>query len=123
MGQEAAFSGSFGMRCVIDGTTDISSSDGREERVGNEQVYNTLTDTGGRPSCPIRPMPNVCDAEHTDGQVHALCRWEAPEGVSIKVEEESETKDESIADEDSMFPLANPSPTYPISAKITTLQN
>ena len=36
MGQEAASGDSFGMRCVIDGIADISSSDGGEERAGSE---------------------------------------------------------------------------------------
>ena len=41
-----------------------------------KQVYNTLVDTGGRPSRPIRPVPDVYDAEYTDERVHALCHWE-----------------------------------------------
>ena len=36
MGQKAASSGSFGMRCVTDRIADISSSDGGEERAGSE---------------------------------------------------------------------------------------
>ena len=42
-----------------------------------KQVYTTLVDTGGRPTRPIRPVPDVYDAEHTDEHVHALCHWEA----------------------------------------------
>ena len=41
-----------------------------------KQVYTTLVDTGGRPSRPVRPVPDVYDAEHTDQHVHALCHWE-----------------------------------------------
>ena len=41
-----------------------------------KQVYTTLVDTGGRPTRPIRPVPDVYDAEHTDKHVHALCHWE-----------------------------------------------
>ena len=41
-----------------------------------KKVYNTLMDTGGRPSRPIRLVPDVYDAEHTDRHVHALCHWE-----------------------------------------------
>ena len=41
-----------------------------------KQVYTTLVDTGGRPTRPIRPVPNVYDAEYTDEHVHALCHWE-----------------------------------------------
>ena len=41
-----------------------------------KQVYNTLMDTGGRPSRPIRPVPDIHDGEHTDEHVHALCHWE-----------------------------------------------
>ena len=41
-----------------------------------KQVYTTLVDTGGRPTRPIRPVPDVYDAEHTDEHVHALCHWE-----------------------------------------------
>ena len=33
-------------------------------------------DTGGRPSRPIRPVPDIHDSEHTDKHVHALCHWE-----------------------------------------------
>ena len=42
-----------------------------------KQVYTTLVDTGGRPTRPIRPVPDVHDAEHTDEHVHALCHWES----------------------------------------------
>ncbi len=49
------------------------------------QVYNTLMDTGGRPSRPIRPVPDVYDAEHTDEHIHALCHWE---GECSQFEEE-----------------------------------
>ena len=41
-----------------------------------KKVYNTLMDTGGRPSRRIRPVPDIRDAEHTDEHVHALCHWE-----------------------------------------------
>ena len=41
-----------------------------------KQVYITLVDTGGRPTRPIRPVPDVYDAEHTDEHVHAFCHWE-----------------------------------------------
>ena len=41
-----------------------------------KQVYTTLVDTGGRPTRPIRPVPDVYDAEHTDEDLHVLCHWE-----------------------------------------------
>ncbi len=41
-----------------------------------KKVYNTLMDTGGRPSRRIRPVPDIHDAEHTDKHVHALCHWQ-----------------------------------------------
>ena len=41
-----------------------------------KQVYSTLVDTGGRPTRPIRPVPDVYDAEHTDEDLHVLCHWE-----------------------------------------------
>ena len=49
-----------------------------EERseLAAKRVYTTLVDTGGRPSRPIRPVPDIHDAEHTDKHVHALCHWE-----------------------------------------------
>ena len=42
-----------------------------------KQVYNTLMDTGGRSSYPIRPMPDIHDAKCKDEHVHALCHWES----------------------------------------------
>ena len=58
-----------------------------EERTELEvkQVYNTLMDTGGRPSRPIQPVPDIKDSEHTDEHVHALCHWE---GECSQFEEE-----------------------------------
>ena len=59
--------------------TELSTSRRQiEERSELEakQVYTTLVDTGGRPTRPIRPVPDVYDAEHTDEHVHALCHWE-----------------------------------------------
>ena len=50
-----------------------------------KKVYNTLMDTGGRPSRPIQPMPDVYDPEYIDGHVHALCHWE---GECSQFEEE-----------------------------------
>ena len=41
-----------------------------------KQVYNSLVDTGGRPSRPIRSVPNVYNAEHTDEHLHVLCHWQ-----------------------------------------------
>ena len=41
-----------------------------------KKVYNNLMDAGGRPSRPIRPVPDIHDAEHTDKHGHALCHWE-----------------------------------------------
>ena len=41
-----------------------------------KQVYTTLVDTDGRPTRPIRPVPDVYDAEYTDEHVRALCHWE-----------------------------------------------
>ena len=55
-----------------------------------KQVYTTLVDTGGRPTRPIRPVPDVYDAEHTDEHVHALCHWEGE--WSLFEEELSEWK-------------------------------
>ena len=50
-----------------------------------KRVYTTLVDTGGRPSRPIRPVPDVYDAEHTDEHIHTLCHWE---GECSQFEEE-----------------------------------
>ncbi len=33
-------------------------------------------DTGGRPSRPIQPVPDIKDSEYTDKHVHALYHWE-----------------------------------------------
>ena len=41
-----------------------------------KQVYTTLVNTGGRPTRPIRPVPDVYNAEHTDEHIHALYHWE-----------------------------------------------
>ncbi len=41
-----------------------------------KRVYNTLLDTGGRPTRPIQPVPDVHDGEHTDEHLHVLCHWE-----------------------------------------------
>ena len=41
-----------------------------------KRVYNTLVDTGGRPGRPIRPVPDIHNAEHTDEHLHVLCHWE-----------------------------------------------
>ena len=59
--------------------TELSTSRRQmEERSELEakQVYTTLVDTGGRPTRPIRQVPDVYDAEHTDEYVHVLCHWE-----------------------------------------------
>ena len=50
-----------------------------------KQVYTTLVHTGGRPTRPIQPVPDVYDAEHTDEHVHAVCYWE---GECSQFEEE-----------------------------------
>ena len=41
-----------------------------------KRVYTTLVDTGGRLRRPIRPVPDIHDAEHTDEDLHVLCHWE-----------------------------------------------
>lgn len=45
-----------------------------------KRVYNTLRDTGGRPSRPIQPVPDVHDGEHTDEHLRVLCHWEGEHG-------------------------------------------
>ena len=40
------------------------------------RVYITLVDTGGRPTHPIRPLPDIREREHTDEHLHVLCYWE-----------------------------------------------
>lgn len=50
-----------------------------------KRVYTTLVDAGGRPSRPIRPVPDIHDAERTDEHVHALCHWK---GECSQFEEE-----------------------------------
>ncbi len=50
-----------------------------------KRVYTTLVDTGGRPSRPIRPVPDIQDAECKDEHIHALCHWE---GECSQFEEE-----------------------------------
>ena len=50
-----------------------------------KQVYNTLMDTGGRPRRPIRPVPDIHNAEHTDEHLHVVCHWE---GECSQFEEE-----------------------------------
>ena len=46
-----------------------------EERSEMEakQVYKTLMETGGRPSRPIRSVPDIYDTKSTDKHVHVLC--------------------------------------------------
>ena len=41
-----------------------------------KQVYTTLVDTGGRPSHPVRPVPDIQDIEYKDEDLHVLCHWE-----------------------------------------------
>ena len=41
-----------------------------------KRVYTTLVDTGGRPSRPFRPVPDIQDVECKDEHIHALCHWE-----------------------------------------------
>jgi len=43
-------------------------------------VYNTLMDTGRRPTRPIQPVPDVHDGEYTDEYLHVLCYWEGEYG-------------------------------------------
>ena len=64
--------------CATSLTELLTSRRQMEERSELEakQVYTTLVDTGGRPTRPIRPVPDVYDAEYTDEHVHALCHWE-----------------------------------------------
>ncbi len=40
------------------------------------RVYITLVDTGGRPTHPIRPLPDIREREHMDEHLHVLCYWE-----------------------------------------------
>lgn len=58
-----------------------------EERSSLEarRVYTTLVDTGGRPTRPIRPVPDIWEREHTDEYLHVLCHWE---GECSQFEEE-----------------------------------
>jgi len=49
-----------------------------------KRVFNTLMDAGGRPSRPIRPVPDIQDGD-TDKHLHVLCHWE---GECSQFEEE-----------------------------------
>lgn len=49
------------------------------------RVYTTLVATGGRPTRPIRAVPDSHDHEHTDEHLHVLCHWE---GECSQFEEE-----------------------------------
>ena len=42
----------------------------KKSKLEAKKVYNTLMDTGGRPSRQIRPIPDIHDAKHTDKHVH-----------------------------------------------------
>ncbi len=48
-----------------------------------KRVFNTLVITGGRPTRPIRPVPDVQEHEHD--HLHVLCHWE---GECSQFEEE-----------------------------------
>ncbi len=48
-------------------------------------VFNALVETGGRPTRPMRPVPDIQDREHTDEHLHILCHWE---GECSQFEEE-----------------------------------
>ncbi|KAI9764521.1 MAG: hypothetical protein M1835_007555, partial [Candelina submexicana] len=42
-----------------------------------KRVFNTLVETGGRPTRPMRPVPCNQEREDTYNSVHVLCHWEA----------------------------------------------
>ena len=41
-----------------------------------KQVYKALMETGGRPSRPIRSVPDIYDTKNTDEHLHVLCHWQ-----------------------------------------------
>ncbi|KAL8788358.1 MAG: hypothetical protein Q9213_001755 [Squamulea squamosa] len=41
------------------------------------KIFNTLTETGGIPTRPIRAFPSCQDPGHTDYHLHVLCHWDA----------------------------------------------
>ncbi|KAL9124035.1 MAG: hypothetical protein Q9217_006595, partial [Psora testacea] len=48
-------------------------------------VFNTLVETGGRPTRPIRPVTKRQEHDYTDEHLHVLCHWE---GECSQFEEE-----------------------------------
>ncbi len=48
-------------------------------------VLNTLMETGGRPTRPIRPVPDSLERDHTDEHLRVLCHWQ---GECSQFEEE-----------------------------------
>ncbi|KAI4145790.1 MAG: hypothetical protein LQ341_002268 [Variospora aurantia] len=41
-----------------------------------KRVFSNLVETGGKPSRPIRPLPDSSEREHADQHLHACCHWE-----------------------------------------------
>lgn len=41
-----------------------------------KRVFNNLVETGGKPTCPMRPVPNSLEGEHADQHLHVLRHWE-----------------------------------------------
>lgn len=50
-----------------------------------KRVFNALVETGGRPTRPIRPVPDSREREHADQHLHVLRHWE---GECSQFEEE-----------------------------------
>ncbi|KAL8974167.1 MAG: hypothetical protein Q9197_001588 [Variospora fuerteventurae] len=49
--------------------------EGRSE-LEAKRVFSNLVETGGKPSRPIRPLPENLEREHADQHVHALRHWD-----------------------------------------------
>lgn len=69
---------------LMDLPTSRRQMEGRSEREA-KRVYTALVERGGRPTRPIRPVPNIHNAERTDEHLHVLCHWE---GECSQFEEE-----------------------------------
>lgn len=44
--------------------------------LGVKEVFNTLVETGGRPTRSIRPVPDSQERDHTDEHLHVLHPWQ-----------------------------------------------
>ncbi|KAL8652822.1 MAG: hypothetical protein Q9210_002459 [Variospora velana] len=41
-----------------------------------KQIFSHLVETGGKPTRPMRPVPDSSEREHADQHLHACCHWE-----------------------------------------------